>query len=75
MDEKLSVLWEFLEHDVVPLPHLLREVLRLGQEAMRRPVEIEFAVEIDATTRSLCVLSATNPPDGRCEKRCPYQSF
>ena len=43
-----------LEHDVVPLPHLLREVLRLGQEAMRRPVEIEFAVEIDAATRS-CV--------------------
>lgn len=43
-----------LEHDVVPLPHLLREVLRLGQEAMRRPVEIEFAVEIDAPTRS-CV--------------------
>ena len=43
-----------LEHDVVPLSHLLREVLRLGQEAMRRPVEIEFAVEIDATTRS-CV--------------------
>ena len=43
-----------LEHDVVPLSHLLREVLRLGQEAMRRPVEIEFAVEIDAATRS-CV--------------------
>ena len=43
-----------LEHDVVPLPHLLREVLRLGQEAMRRPVEIEFAVEIEAATRS-CV--------------------
>ena len=43
-----------LEHDVVPLPHLLREVLCLGQEAMRRPVEIEFAVEIDAATRS-CV--------------------
>ena len=43
-----------LEHDVVPLPHLLREVLRLGQEAMRRPVEIEFAVEIEAVSRS-CV--------------------
>lgn len=43
-----------LEHDVVPLPHLLREVLHLGQEAMRRPVEIEFAVEVDAVTRS-CV--------------------
>lgn len=43
-----------LEHDVVSLPHLLREVLRLGQEAMRRPVEIEFAVEIEAASRS-CV--------------------
>ena len=43
-----------LEHDVVPLPHLLREVLHLGQEAMRRPVEIEFAVEIEAASRS-CV--------------------
>ena len=43
-----------LEHYVVPLPHLLREVLHLGQEAMRRPVEIEFAVEVDAATRS-CV--------------------
>ena len=43
-----------LEHDVVPFPHLLREVLRLGQEAMRRPVEIEFAVEIEAASRS-CV--------------------
>ena len=43
-----------LEHDVVPLPQLLREVLHLGQEAMRRPVEIEFAVEVDAVTRS-CV--------------------
>ena len=43
-----------LEHDVVPLPHLLREVLRLGQEAMRRPVEIEVAVEIEAASRS-CV--------------------
>ena len=43
-----------LEHDVVPLPHLLREVLHLGQEAMRRPVEIEFAVEVDAATHS-CV--------------------
>ena len=29
-------------------------VLRLGQEAMRRPVEIEFAVEIEAASRS-CV--------------------
>ena len=43
-----------LEHDVVPLPQIMREVLQMGEEAMRRPVEIEFAVEIDAKNRS-CV--------------------
>ena len=43
-----------LEHDVVPLPQIMSEVLQMGEEAMRRPVEIEFAVEIDAKNRS-CV--------------------
>lgn len=43
-----------LEHDVVPLPQIMREVLQMSEEAMRRPVEIEFAVEIDAENRS-CV--------------------
>lgn len=43
-----------LEHDVVPLPRIMHEVLRLGEEAMRRPVEIEFAVDIDAPSRT-CV--------------------
>lgn len=41
-----------LEHDIIPLPEILQEVLRLGQDAMRRPIEIEFAVEIDAARRS-----------------------
>ncbi len=35
-----------LQHDVVPLPQLLRLVLRLGEEEMRRPVEIEFAMNL-----------------------------
>ena len=43
-----------LEHDVVPLPQIMSQVLQMGEEAMRRPVEIEFAVEIDAKNRS-CV--------------------
>ena len=41
-----------LEHDVVPLPTLLQEILHLGQQEMRRPVEIEFAVNINAADRS-----------------------
>lgn len=36
-----------LQHDVMPLPQLLQMILRYGEEEMRRPVEIEFAVNID----------------------------
>lgn len=39
-----------LQHGVFPLPELLQRVLHYGQEAMRRPVEIEFACQIDGTT-------------------------
>ena len=35
-----------LQNNVFPLPELLREVLDMGQKAMRRPVEIEFAVNL-----------------------------
>ena len=35
-----------LQHDVVPLPEVLQMVLRNGQEEMRRPVEIEFACNL-----------------------------
>ena len=37
-----------LQHDVFPLPELMRKVLRYGEEEMRRPVEIEFAVNLHA---------------------------
>ena len=35
-----------LQHDVVPLPKVLQMVLKNGQEEMRRPVEIEFACNL-----------------------------
>ena len=41
-----------LEHDILPLPKIIRKVLRHGAEEMRRPVEIEFAVTIDAAHRT-----------------------
>ncbi len=37
-----------LQHGVIPLPEVLQEVLRLGQQEMRRPVEVEFALSIDS---------------------------
>ncbi|WP_337941633.1 PEP/pyruvate-binding domain-containing protein [Parabacteroides sp.] len=36
-----------LQHDVFPLARTLDELLRIGQEEMGRPVEIEFAVNVD----------------------------
>ena len=36
-----------LQHDVFPLAEVLSFVLKLGQEEMGRPVEIEFAVNLD----------------------------
>ena len=37
-----------LQQDVFPLPELLRKAMTYGSEAMRRPVEIEFACNVDA---------------------------
>lgn len=39
-----------LQHDVFPLAKTLDELLRIGQAEMGRPVEIEFAVNVDPTT-------------------------
>ncbi|MDH8702678.1 CheY-like chemotaxis protein [Dysgonomonadaceae bacterium PH5-43] len=36
-----------LQHEVFPLSEILSDMLKLGQEAMGRPVEIEFAVNLD----------------------------
>lgn len=37
-----------LQHDVFPLAETLDEILKIGQREMGRPIEIEFAVNIDA---------------------------
>ena len=36
-----------LQHDVFPLAYTLDQILHVGQDEMGRPVEIEFAVNID----------------------------
>lgn len=36
-----------LQHNVIPLPEVLQKVMYYGQNDMRRPVEIEFAVKVD----------------------------
>ena len=41
-----------LQHDVLPLPKILQLVMKYGKSEMRRPVEIEFAVNINAKERT-----------------------
>ena len=45
---KLVTFCGVLQQGVFPLPDLLRMMLKYGQDSMRRPVEIEFAVRLNA---------------------------
>ncbi len=36
-----------LQHDVIPIPEILQMAMKYGAEGMRRPVEIEFACNIN----------------------------
>ena len=45
---KLITFAGVLQHDVVSLPELMQMSMKCGSEAMRRPVEIEFASNIHA---------------------------
>ena len=45
---KLITFAGVLQYDVVPLPELMQLSMKCGSEAMRRPVEIEFACNIHA---------------------------
>jgi hypothetical protein len=38
-----------LQHDVFPLAETLDRILKIGQQEMGRPIELEFAVNIDRT--------------------------
>lgn len=70
-----------LQHGVFPLPELMQKILRYGEEEMRRPVEIEFAVNLHADktgefnllqirpmvdNRMALEEDLTNIPDDRC---------
>lgn len=46
-NRKLITFAGVLQHGVFPLPELLRLILKYGEEEMRRPVEIEFAVKLN----------------------------
>lgn len=49
---KLITFANILQHDVFPLARILQLAQQYGQAEMRRPVEIEFAVNFDARTKS-----------------------
>ena len=49
---KVITFANILQHDVFPLARLLQLAQRYGQGEMRRPVEIEFAVNFDASKKT-----------------------
>ena len=44
---KLITFGGVLRHDAFPLPQIMQMAMRYGEEAMKRPVEIEFACNIN----------------------------
>lgn len=46
-----------LNHDIVPIAGILREVLQIGEKEMGKPVEIEFAVDLQSKENGLFVLN------------------
>lgn len=47
-NRKLITFAGVLQHNIFPLPEILQLILKYGQDEMRRPVEIEFAVKLNA---------------------------
>ena len=60
---KLLSFVNILQHDVFPLADTLDQILRIGQQEMGRPVEIEFAVNMDPSdhTRATFYLLQIRP--------------
>ena len=48
---KIITFANILQHNVFPLADILKEVLRISQSEMGRPIEIEFAVNLDYTPK------------------------
>ncbi len=74
-----------LQHDVFPLPQILQMSMKYGAEAMRRPVEIEFACNLNddktgdfyllqirpiVDSKQTLVEDVAAIPDGKCLLRC-----
>lgn len=51
-NRKLITFAGVLQNGLFPLPELMRKVLKYGEEEMRRPVEIEFAVNLGEDGRT-----------------------
>ena len=51
-NRKLITFAGVLQNGLFPLPELMQKVLKSGEEEMRRPVEIEFAVNLSADGRT-----------------------
>jgi len=45
--KRLITFSNILEHETFPLANILKEILEIGQKEMNKPVEIEFAVNLD----------------------------
>ena len=60
---KILSFLNILQHDVFPLADTLDQILRIGQQEMGRPVEIEFAVNMDPSdhTRATFYLLQIRP--------------
>ena len=60
---KILTFVNILQHDVFPLADTLDQILRIGQQEMGRPVEIEFAVNMDPSdhTRATFYLLQIRP--------------
>lgn len=57
-----------LQNGIFPLPELMQKALQYGQEEMKRPVEIEFAVNLHADrTGEFCLLQIRPMVDNRME--------
>ncbi len=50
-----------LQHDLIPLPHVLKLVMQNGENEMRRPVEIEFACNLSADKSATFYLLQIRP--------------
>ncbi len=64
---KVITFANILQHDVFPLANILRLAQHYGQEGMRRPVEIEFAVKLNEDRTGTFYLLQIRPIAG-CKK-------